>query len=101
MPQVSHVNSSPIICRLSCGGDLESITYAKGIHPKVRDGMDDITISELDEASIRIFSLQCAMQVIERTEGGVSAEQFIDTAMEFENYIDNGGSVHFTSTLGH
>ena len=55
--------------------------------------MDDLTISELDEASIRIFSLQCAMQVIADREEPLTAESFIDLAMQFEQYIDNGASI--------
>ena len=53
--------------------------------------MDDLTISELDEASIRTFSLQCAMATI---NGAITPAEFIDKAMDFENYINDGGTIH-------
>ena len=55
--------------------------------------MDELTIFELDEASIRIFSLQCAMQVLQDSDQPITAEGFIDLAMTFEQYIDNGSSI--------
>lgn len=56
--------------------------------------MDGLTISELDEASIRIFSLQCAMMVLESEGEPITASGFIDKAMEFEEYINGGGTIH-------
>ena len=55
--------------------------------------MNELTISELDEASVRIFSLQCAMQVLQDREEPITAEGFIDLAMTFEHYIDNGATL--------
>ena len=58
--------------------------------------MNELTISELDEASVRIFSLQCAMMIVQSTESAITVEEFISTAMLFEDYIDGEALDNYT-----
>ena len=55
--------------------------------------MEEMTISELDEASVRALSVRCALEGLCRSDDGFSMADLIDMAMEIELYIDGGGSI--------
>lgn len=55
--------------------------------------MEEMTISELDEASVRALSVRCALESLCRSDESFSMADLIDMAMEIELYVDGGGSI--------
>ena len=55
--------------------------------------MEEMTISEFDEASVRALSVRCALESLCRSDEPFTMAGLIDMALEIELYIDGGGSI--------